>query len=234
MFLYWEGLEMKVKDTMDLGNFEFLSRFKEAELEDLKNYLFERTYKKNQLLFMEGDPRERIYFLSEGYVKLERSNTEATRLYVDYIKPYSMFPYGGFFKDNFYHYSACALTSIVVYYIPTKILEEKAMDNMEQLFVIINHLSTILEYHENRLLTLTTSNVRDRVEQSIFCLLHDFGYHDGKKIIIDLPMTLTELAKLTGTSRETVSHIYNELKREGILSMVDKRLVIYDINYFMH
>jgi CRP/FNR family transcriptional regulator, arginine deiminase pathway regulator len=101
MFLYWEGLEMKVKDTMDLGNFEFLSRFKEAELEDLKNYLFERTYKKNQLLFMEGDPRERIYFLSEGYVKLERSNTEATRLYVDYIKPYSMFPYGGFLKIIF-------------------------------------------------------------------------------------------------------------------------------------
>ncbi|AUJ24695.1 Crp/Fnr family transcriptional regulator [Virgibacillus dokdonensis] len=223
---------MKVKDTIDYSQFEFLSYFTRAELFDLENFLFLRTYKKNQLLFMEGDPRERIYFLKEGFVKLEKVSSDGTMLYVDYVRAYNMFPYGGFFKDNFYHFSASALTNIVVYYIPTRILEEKAMYNTKQIFAIIHHLSKILEYHENRLQTLTTSNVRDRVEQSLACLIKDFGYKNNGRWIIDLPMTLTELSKLTGASRETVSHIYNDLKKSGILILEDRRFIIYDRDYF--
>ncbi|MFA1821307.1 hypothetical protein ACDX78_14220 [Virgibacillus oceani] len=41
--------------------FEFLSYFNDEEQAAFKKMLFERAYKKNQLLFTEGDPREKFF-----------------------------------------------------------------------------------------------------------------------------------------------------------------------------
>lgn len=149
---------MRVKNTVDdLTKFTILSHLTDEGLERVKKQLFQRTYKKNQLLFTVGDPRERIYLLSKGYVKLEKTNADATMIYLDYVKPHDLFPYGGMFKDTYYHYAAYALTDIMVYYIPTTIFEELVQTNKEQLLYIVNRLSRILEQHERRLQTVTTS-----------------------------------------------------------------------------
>lgn len=224
---------MKLKNSVDdLSRFKILSYLTEEEIQAFKNHLFQRTYKKNQLLFTVGDPRERIYLLSIGYVKLERTNTDATMLYLDYVKPHDLFPYGGMFKDAYYHYSAYALTDIVVYYIPTKIFEDIVQTNKDQLLYIVYRLSRILELHERRLQTITTSNVKDRVEQSITYLVEEFGIQMGNDIVIDVPMTITEIAKISGTSRETASHVFKELRCDGFLTMEGRQIIVHDVEYF--
>ncbi len=80
--------------------------------------------KKGQFLFLEGDSRERIYFMLDGFVKLERVNQNGNLLYDDYVKRYSIFPYGGMFTDRGYNYTAEAMTDVEVYYIPTVIFED--------------------------------------------------------------------------------------------------------------
>jgi len=224
---------MKVEFANDLTEFKILSFLSGEDLKKFEKFLFKRTYKKNQILFTDGDPRERLYFLSKGYVKLEKTNMEATMLYVDYVKPHSLFPYGGMFTDLFYHHSAYGLTDIEVYYIPAKVFETYVKTNRDQLLVIINQLSRILELNERRLQTLATSNVKDRVEQSIHYLVKEFGVLEGEDVIIDLPMTITEIAKLAGTCRETASSIFRELKNEGLLSFESRKIIVHNKNYFM-
>lgn len=225
---------MKVKRTVsDLENFEVLSFLSDEDLEEFKSNLFQRTYKKNQLLFTVGDPRERIYFLTKGYVKLERTNADASMLYVDYIRPYDLFPYGGMFEDKYYHLDAYALTDISVYYIPTRTFEKLIRRNNEQLLYIIHRLSKILEQHERRLQAITTKNARDRVEQSVTYLMYNFGRAEGDDILINVPITITEIAKISGTCRETASNVFRELKCDGLLSMESRKIRIHEADYFL-
>lgn len=223
-------MEAKYYDI--LQEFEVFSFLEKAELEKFEKNLFQRTYKKNQILFTEGDPRERIYLLIDGFVKLEKTNEEATTNYTYYIKPKDLFPYRGMFHDNFYNFSAYAITNIVVHYIPTKIFESFVKENNDQLYYIINQLSKILCQHEKRLQISSSNYVKDKVESGIAYLMKYFGEHDGHHIKVELPMTIKELALMLGVSRESVSACYGDLKRENLLSEKAKQIVIHNPEYF--
>ncbi|MBA4603072.1 Crp/Fnr family transcriptional regulator [Thermoactinomyces sp. AMNI-1] len=216
-----------------LKNIEFFSHLDEQELKKYEKHLFHRTYQKKQILFTEGDPRERIYFLISGYVKLEKNNVDMTAQYIDYVRPNDLFPYGGMFFDDFYHYSAYALTDILVYYIPTKFFESTVSADKKQLFIIIKRLSSILEHHENRLKIINSNYVKDRVILSVAYLIKTYGVKADHGIMIDVPMTLTEIARLAGTSRVSVSHIFKDLKKENLLSDQSNHIVVHNPDYFL-
>lgn len=61
----------------DLRQIDVFKQCGSRELEALLPHVYQRTYRKGQILFMEGDPRERVYFLMDGYVKLERLHETA-------------------------------------------------------------------------------------------------------------------------------------------------------------
>lgn len=215
-----------------LKKFEIFNYSTDKELEEFACFLYFRTYKKGQQLFTAGDPRERIYFLVNGFVKFEKTNQTASLAYSDYISPNTLFPYGGIFSDKEYHYSAIAVTDIELYYIPTFYFEDMVKQNRKQLVYLVKTLSSILQLHESRLQTITNSNAQDRVVHAISYLMSDLGVKEGNDVVVNCPMTTTEISKLSGTSRETVSHVLSELKKSNVLSFASKKITIHDQNYF--
>lgn len=215
-----------------LENFKEFTFLTNEEQDQIRNHLFYREYKKNQLLFTEGDPRERIYFLIDGFVKIEKWNIEATATYTYYVKSKEFFPYIGMFYDEFYNYSAYAITDIVVYYMPTKNFEILVKENNNFLFYIINKLSQIQGQHENRLQIFSLNCVREKVKLSIAFLMKYYGKKKENEVIVDLPMTIKELSKLLGVSRESVSACYADLKKEKLITIINKNIIIHNPNYF--
>ncbi|WP_042354123.1 Crp/Fnr family transcriptional regulator [Bacillus rubiinfantis] len=220
--------------TQSKLQFKLFSSVSEDDLSSLQEYMYKRTYKKNQLLFSEGDPRDRIYFLLDGFVKLERYNQEATMLYLDYLKPHDFFPYRGMFTDEYYRFSASALTDIEVYYIPTTIFEKFILADKSLLYYVAKILTEIMEQHEQRIEIITTNYVKDRIELTIAYLMVYYGTPSKEGAIIDIPVTQLEIAKFSGTSRESVSHIFKELKDDQLISQNDnKQLIIHQPDYFI-
>ncbi len=224
---------MRTSSEVDLSNFEFLSYFNAEELAELKTMLFERTYKKNQLLFTEGDPRERIFLLADGYVKLEKTNRDANMLYINYISPNDFFPYVGLFNEEYYRYSAYAVTDIHVYYIPARKFESIIPHKKEMLLHIIKRLDLLTRRHQDRLQTISTPLASDRVEQTISYLCQNFSSKHGEDYYVDIPVTMVEMAKIAGTSRETVSQVYKMLKEDHIISLNGKKIIVHDAEYFL-
>lgn len=70
-----------------------------------------------------------MYLLLDGFIKLEKSNEAGSMFYTDYVRPHTLFPFGGLFRDEHYHYAAEALTDIELYYIPMNIFEDLVRDN---------------------------------------------------------------------------------------------------------
>lgn len=214
----------------DLKKFDILSDFSNEQLQLMKSSVYWRTYKKGQYLFIEDDPRERIYFLLKGYVKLSRSNKSGQMIYSDYVKSYTMFPYRGLFMDDTYHYSAEAMTDLELFYVPTKILESLVKRDKNQLIKVVKNLSEILRTHEGRV--QSTGSAQQRVYQTLYHLMNDLGVENKQSIIIDCPITAIEIANLSGTSRETVSQVLKQLKGEQILSCKNKQYIIHKPSFF--
>ena len=210
----------------DLKKFDLLSDLSNDQLQLFKSTVYWRTYKKGQFLFIEDDPRERIYFLLKGFVKLTRTNQSGKMTYCDYVKSFTTFPCGGLFTDSTYHFSAEAVTDLELFYLPTKVFEEHIKKNRSQLIKIVTSLSDILKTHENRVQQL--ANAQQRVIQTLTYLMSDLGVYGSKdEIIIECPITTTEIAYLSGTSRETVSQVLKQLKEEDILSCKNKIWTIH-------
>ncbi|MEC0234978.1 Crp/Fnr family transcriptional regulator [Paenibacillus kribbensis] len=224
---------MDKRNVMEnLKQFNLFADLSEKKLKTLREFVYWRTYKKGQFLFLEGDLRERIYLMLDGFVKLERVNQSGNLLYEDYVKQYSIFPYGGMFTDQRYNYSAEALTDVDVYYIPTAIFEDMLKANPKQLLSVVQQFSLILKLHEHRIQYITIPNAQDRVIQSLNYLRQDLGEQNGEEIVISCPLTTIGISKISGTSRETVSGVLNQLKKDHIITVSGKKIIIHDPTYF--
>lgn len=228
-----EKIENYINQVHELRNTEVFAGFSDLEFEELQSNLYMRHYKKGQILFDEGDQRERIYFLKKGLVRLERYDASATFSYFDYVKTERLFPYGGMFTDKEYHYSAYAVTDIDLYYIPMQVFEKVVLQNKEQMIYICTRLSKLLLNHEVRLQNCVTSSATDRVIQTIGILMDKLGEPITPELIeIPYPITLKELASLSGTTRETVGHTMKKLKEEQKIEYHHKIFVFLDSDYF--
>lgn len=216
----------------DLRQFELFAHLTEKKLKSLTEFVYWRTYKKGQFLFLEGDSRERIYFMLDGFVKLERVNQSGNLLYEDYVKRYSIFPYGGMFTDERYSYTAEAMTDVDVYYIPTVIFEDMVKASRTQLMYVVQQLSSILKINEDRVQNITIPNAQDRVIQTLNYLMNDLGEQDGEEIVIACPLTTIEISKISATSRETVSGVLKQLKNDSIVTVSGKKIIIHAPTYF--
>jgi CRP-like cAMP-binding protein len=77
---------------------------------------------------------------------------------------------------------------------------------------IIKRLDLLTRRHQDRLQTISTPLASDRVEQTISYLCQNFSSKHGEDYYVDIPVTMVEMAKIAGTSRETVSQVYKMLK----------------------
>ncbi|CAM3913497.1 Crp/Fnr family transcriptional regulator [Mesobacillus thioparans] len=223
---------LQSKEALDLREFDLFSSVSDKSLEKLMPHLYCRTYKKNQYLFMEGDPRDKIFFLAEGYIMFEIGNEQGSMLYLDFVKRNQIFPLAGMFSDQFYQHTAIAVTDIKLYFIQTHILEDFLKANQKLLIKIINRLSDILSLHQKRVQKIVIPNAQERVMHTLQFLMEDLGEKDGTDMVINCPLTATKISRISGTTRETVSHIMNQLKKEKIISVCEKKIRIHDPNYF--
>ena len=195
---------------------------------------FFRKYHKGQILFMEGDPRDRIYFLLNGYIKLVSMDDDCSSQFFLYLKPYSIFPYVGLFQDKYYRFSAEAVTDVELIYLPVTKFELLIQNDTAVLINLIRSMGNEMHELEIRIQKLTQVHAADRVRRLIGFLIKDIGEKtDASTIRIPCPITTTDLARMAGTSRETVSHVLQEYKASGKLIIESKIITITDQTFFM-
>ena len=189
-----------------------------------------RDIPKGQILFFAGDRRDRILLLVEGFVRIEQFDSSDQFSYMDYIKKGSLFPYGGMFQDERYHYTASAVTDLRCFVIPVNLYEMSAQESKEQLLFITRKLSSILEFQELRLRNVVTASASDRVVQSLAILCKDYESLGNQ---LPFPISMKEMAKLAATTRETVNQVLKKLIDSRKIQYERKQLTFLDTAYFL-
>lgn len=74
-----------------LENFNLFSSFSMKEMEEMSRMTAMRSCQKNQVIFFEDDPSDKIYFLKEGKVKLSRFAEDGREIIVAILGPGELF-----------------------------------------------------------------------------------------------------------------------------------------------
>ncbi|EGJ27641.1 Crp/Fnr family transcriptional regulator [Streptococcus porcinus] len=210
-----------------LNDFKFFSI---EEFDKIVGQMERRKVQKGHILFFEGDKRDKLFLVTSGYFKVEQTDQSGSFIYTDFIRHGTIFPYGGMFTDDAYHFSVVAITDVTYYYLPTDLFEKFSADNPRQMVHLYSKLSRLLELHELRVRNLITSSASERVIQSLAILLIEMGDEENK---LPFQLTSTDIANMSGTTRETVSHVLSKLKREKLLVRKNKYLTFLDRDFFL-
>jgi len=91
-------------------------------------------------------------------------------------------------------------------------------------------ISGILARAIQRIDNLGFTSVNQRLFYRLEYLAEQFGKDIGGRIVIDLPITHTELAASINTTRESVSRIFQKLDEKQIISFENHTLVINSVD----
>ena len=224
---------MEIKKEIDkhLEDFRFLS---ETDIKKLQEVSLVRSYKKGQVLFDPGDSRTHIFFLHSGVVRLERVDSSASFFYLHFINQKNLFPRTGLFYDSSYHVSAVAHTDIEIISIPIKVFEEVMSHNNQQLMLWIKSLSDDLKIQTVKIQKGAINNAYDRITTTLAIICHDLGTKVYPQKIVTIPclMTINDIARARGTTRETASSVIKNLVKDKKINYNRKKLTFLNTKFF--
>lgn len=204
------------------------SEFSNEEMNILMNNMRIKRFKKGQILFDQGDDRNRFYFVTKGLVRGERADETGDFVFHTYIKENLAFPYRGMFKDTYYPYTVQAITDIEIVYFPMGTFENLLLKNSDMMVKVIQEMATIISETENNIQQMVNSSAKKRVIQALKIFGDSLGkQHPSQEISIPYPITIQEIATFSGTTRETAGQIVKSLVIEGCLSYQHKLFVFH-------
>lgn len=67
-----------------------------------------------------------------------------------------------------------------------------------------------------------------KIAAKLWKLSKDYGINMEDGVLIDLNISITYLADMIGSTRETVSRCINGLQKQGLIEMKDKKIIVKD------
>lgn len=196
----------------------------EKMIEMLESAGRSRSLVKDEMIFFEGDRGDKIYFLTDGLIKLFKTTENDREIVVRYVRPGEMFAEVVLFESDIYPVSAVALRDTIVYYIERDFLLNllKEMNFMKQ---FIGNLFKKMRYLADRVAFLNAYDVEER----FFIFIND---HFGIEPLINIDLSKAEMAEAIGTIPETMSRVLGRLKTAGLLYWEKNELKL-DVDYAM-
>lgn len=194
------------------------------ELKKLSTDRRQKTYKKRDLIFEEGDVPRYLYFIKKGQIKIFKTNDIGKEFIINIRTEGDFVGYTALIKDKAYHFSAAALEPVELSLVPKEDFLALLHANRDVSSRLIKMLADNVSEKEVQLLSLAYNSVRKRVGEAIL-LLHDRYVKEGKN---DIQILREDLAHIVGTAKESVIRMLTEFKEDGYIEITDGVIRIID------
>jgi len=191
------------------------------ELDSIRQFIFEKTAERGEMILIEGEPSEVLYFVASGVVKVFKTSAEGKEQTLGIVRPGESFNDVPIFDGGPTPASAQAMGPVVLYGISRTDLEVILRD-YPQVALNINKVLASQARHLGSLVEdLSFRHVIGRVAK---ILLEHAGDGSGPRS----RLTQQEMAAMAGTVREVVGRSLKALEEEGAIRLERHRVVITD------
>ena len=189
-----------------------------------------RVIEKHHKIFESGQLSDEIYFLLKGVVKITTSTNDNREVIKMILHPKAILGEHSLAGEEVRNNDATVMTTdSTVLAVKVDIFKEMMMKNPNLVFCVVNFLGKKLKYTEERLESLVLNDARERIVQFLKVNAQTFGQPIGFELLLKHDFTQQDIANFTGTSRQTVTTVLNDLKKNNKIHFRRKSILIRDI-----
>jgi len=183
-----------------------------------------------EYIYFPHQNRNKLYFTKDGFIKLGYIDEEGNEVIKEIIQKGEVFGQltleRNNDKDEFAqayksHVSLCAFTMEDF----LRLLQRKP----EMAIAFSSHLGNKLRKVENRLLNILNKDVKSRLAQLLLQLAVDNNSIIDNRAVIDKFLTHEDIAKLIGSSRQTVTTTLNQFEKQHLITVSKNNITLNDI-----
>lgn len=194
-------------------------------LHELKLALEERkvrSFKKNQVIYYEGDRVNGIWLLLEGKVKTTKMAEDGRELMTGLFETDDFIGINTLFSTDTYNDTASTIEDCQLSSFPKEQFEKFISLYPDVAEKFIGILSNQVRQQEEQLIQLAYQSVRKRIAESLL-RLHKQEQNST------LNITRIDLAAMSGTAPETVSRTLSDFKEEGFIDKKGSKIAILEL-----
>jgi len=204
-----------------LKSIPYFSGLSPAELDSIKQLIFEKTVERGEIILLEGEPAEALFFVASGVVKVFKTSAEGKEQILSIVRPGESFNDVPIFDDGLNPASAQAMGPVVLYRIRKSELKAILRDYPQ---VTVNVIRVLAEQVRQLVSLVEDLSFRHVIGRVVKILLE----HAGDGIGPRPRLTQQEMAAMAGTAREVVARSLKALEEKGAIRLERHRIVITD------
>jgi len=189
-----------------------------------------KKYKKGEFIYVSDDTPTHIYLIADGRIRIGRflpDGQEVTRAILVRGELFGELALAGEEKRSEFAIveedaTVCALT--------ISDLQQLMYGDRELNFKILKLIGLRLMKVERKLESLVFKDARTRIVEFLKDAAAWKGQKAGYETIIYTRLTHKDIATLTGTSRQTVTTVLNDLQDRKVIDFDRRRILIYEMN----
>lgn len=214
-----------------LESIPFFSVLSQEELNTLVSHMEYVVTPRHSLIYAEGDAANHFYILSEGSIKIGTHHEDGREVIKQVLHPRMVFGELALIQpDEPHHNYAMALSSGTAYYRIGVHVFRQFMDKNPQLAMsIISMIGLKLRHTESQLESLIFKDARARIIDFILENARQCGRQVGFETLLRHSLTQQDIANYTGTSRQTVTAVLNDLRKTNKIYFTRNSILIRDL-----
>ncbi len=193
-------------------------------LNDLTDNSNVNVYKKTQVIYMEGNYPNKLFFIKKGKVKTFKSTDLGKELTIDLLNEGDFLGYTALIENSPYKESAEAFEDCELSIISKEDFDLLLNNNMEVATKFIKLLAKNVSEKENQLLSMAYNSLRKRVADALLILQEKYKNDEQDKFSIHI--SREDLANIAGTATESLIRTLSDFKNEKLIEIKNGNIII--------
>ena len=194
----------------------------EKHLRKLADAAVKKNYRAGQSIINENDIAKAFYVVISGMVKMFKASPEGREQTLYIFGPGEMFGICAIFSDMVFPAGASALEESVLLTFQGDLVQDIARQDPTILFNMIRDLACRLKESMALVELLALKDIPQRVAS--FILMSNMKKNCGVEDVVDLMITRREMAKIIGSTPETLSRVLKKMATKSMIEIEGRRL----------
>lgn len=187
-----------------------------------------RRVRKGDFVFRSGEDAGSVYFLKTGKIKVTQPAASGKEVILWFCFDGDMFGFAETAQHREREVSAQACEDAEVLSISQTRFNAFLFEHPKVMYLLLQVMASRLRCLSETLAALAGDQVSTRIARLMLWLCARYGRVSTRGVVMDIHFTHQEIADMIGTTRQTVTSVMSELKRDGILESHERQIHIVD------
>lgn len=188
------------------------------ELRSIDRRMVSLSWGEEDPLYLAGAPADHLFVMAAGRAKAVQPTAAGQEVVVDLLAPGDLFGGLRMLGQSSYPETVRAMTTMCALRIDTAAFRDVLGEHPQVALRALDSTAALLAQARDSVTQQSTATVAQRVATTLLRLTEKFGQdRTGGGTLIQLPLSRSDLAGLTGSTPESVSRVMSRLRKEGII-----------------